>query len=79
MVCDLCITDEWSGKSIGFGGYQVAASKPLNLHTWSDGIIGLLCPVSWGTGTPAAGAAGILYTASSAATGFSGAAGSACL
>ena len=48
-----------------------------HLHTWSDGIIGLLCLVSWGTGTPAAGAAGILYTASSAATGFSGAAGSA--
>ena len=31
LVCDLCITDEWSGKSIGFGGYQVAASKPLNM------------------------------------------------
>lgn len=31
LVCDLCITDEWSGKSIGLGGYQVAASKPLNL------------------------------------------------
>ena len=47
-----------------------------HLHTWSDVILGLLCLVPWGTVTPEAGAAGILCTASSAATGFSGAAGS---
>lgn len=47
-----------------------------HLHTWSDVILGLLCPVPWGTVTPEAGAAGILCTAFSAATGFSGAAGS---
>lgn len=23
LVCDLCITDEWSGKSIGFGNWRL--------------------------------------------------------
>lgn len=46
-----------------------------HLHTWSDVILGLLCPVPLGHCHPEAGAAGILCTAFSAATGFSGAAG----